>query len=277
MRPVTLDFDGKEVSPRSAIVPICHRIGERRFKIVGTGFYLTRYGLLASAGHVLESMVSPKSGLIEDAFVLQEHGSDSILYRRLVSASVSTSSDVGLVQLETETAKGKVAPNPRVPLSWRRPEDGEQVVAYAYPQNYEIVFEPGLPSPVIKCDYIEGQFLSELSVNERPNLRYPHYETSLHVPDGASGAPVFDKHGHVIGICCRGWDFGEELASEPPLSSVLPSVYLRTVGETTATPPSYSWEYLQLPDAVRGTRLTFDSLVEHEHVIAHTGPRRGTA
>lgn len=273
----TLNRDGDEVSPRAVVVPICQRMGYRRYRIVGTGFYVTRYGLLATAAHVLTAMVNTRTGLIEDAFVLQEHGESSILFRPLVSASISNVVDVGLVQLETQTAKGIVPPNPRTELSWSCPADGEALVTYAYPQNYELSHEEGAPHPTILCDYIEGSFLEEISADQRPFIRYPHYETSLCVPDGASGALVFDPTGRVIGICCRAWDFGEGEQSATPLSSVVPTTYLRTIGETAASPPEHSWEFAQLPEALKGSRLSFDSLVHYGHVLALTGPAPASA
>lgn len=263
-------------SPRSFVVPICQRIGYRRFRILGTAFYVTRYGLLATAEHVVRAAVSARTGRIDELFVLQERDAATILFRGVTSAAASDQVDVALVQLETRTKQGAVAPNPRVRLSMSTPSPKSPLCSYAYPQNHELAFQEGLPEPVIGCDYIEGEFIEELSAGERPNLSYPHYETTLAVPSGASGAPVFDSTGSVIGICSRGWDFGQGADSGPPLSSIIPSAYFSTITRTCASPPMRSPEYLSTPTALLGAGLSFKHLVELGHVEVFNARRAST-
>ena len=49
--------DGSEVHPCSGVVPILKEIATKQLAVIGTGFFISRYGLFATAAHVVQALV----------------------------------------------------------------------------------------------------------------------------------------------------------------------------------------------------------------------------
>ena len=154
----------------------------------------------------------------------------------------------------------------RVGLSNRTPSHGSLVTTYAYPENKDLDFRPPENVPEIRADYYAGKFLRDISNSENPNLPYRHYETSILVKSGASGGPVFCE-GVVIGVNCRGWDFGND---DDALSSIIPVEAALDVEVAIHQLPEISWEHSQVPMHMRNSKLTLRQLVEFGHVLYNT-------
>jgi hypothetical protein len=255
----TLHSDGLPASPRQVVVPVCQRIGVAKLRVVGTGFFIARYGLLATAGHVIDS-----------AFILEERDQNTARFRQVFSAAASDVMDVGVIQLQNSGSVHTELPNARLGLSWLLPPTGSSLVAYAYPENLEIQLAKGEDSQPINCGYMEGEFIAAVQADQRPFIKYPHYETSLDVRAGASGAPVCSKDGRVIGICCRGWDFRGAEHETAPLSAVIPVGYLQTLRSIHVLVPDGSPERQEIRDGKRSDKLTFDELVALKHIDLKT-------
>ena len=73
---------GQDVHPGSGAIPILKDIEPGRLKIVGTGFFITRYGLFATARHVLQELADIEQGKLDNGFVL-EHESSPFLVETL--------------------------------------------------------------------------------------------------------------------------------------------------------------------------------------------------
>ena len=70
-RPAALRGDGQPIEPGDGVVPILQEVGLKRLKVVGTGFYITRYGLVATAKHVIEELKAPGELRLLPGFVLR--------------------------------------------------------------------------------------------------------------------------------------------------------------------------------------------------------------
>lgn len=80
-RPQALRSDGQPIEPGDGVVPILQEVSSKRLKVVGTGFYITRYGLVATAKHVVEELQMPDELRLRPGFVLHLGPNNSILLR----------------------------------------------------------------------------------------------------------------------------------------------------------------------------------------------------
>jgi hypothetical protein len=152
---------GDRISPGEGVVPLLKRIADKRYRVVGTAFYVTRYGLLLTAKHVVEDLVPPGDTVIEHAFVLQDskHG---LLRRRVLGASLSVPFDIAAVQVENgmeATPPRPGPPNLIGELSLDVPAKGAALVIWSYPENAELDFTDPTRPPIMRAGYYTGQFL----------------------------------------------------------------------------------------------------------------------
>ena len=259
--------DGRALPPGAGVVPILKQLGAHKFKVVGTGFFLTRYGVFATAKHVLDDLADYESGTLHPGFILQDEPEGDLIIRRIVGISVSNTADVGLGQADNGVGRsGRLGPaNLRGAISLTRPAINEALVSYGYPENAVLDFELKDP-PILRGDYIHGKFLSQVAAGSNPFIRHAHYETSLEVRSGASGCPVFNKTGRIVAIACRGWDFRGAEHEGDDLSSVIPVTQLLPLELGCLRIPSDSWEFTQIPANRHGATLTFAELITYGHV-----------
>jgi hypothetical protein len=102
--------DGTEIEPSAGIVPIMKEVEEDRYAVIGTGFYITRYGLFMTAAHVLSELVNWKEQKIarSRSFVCHPAGDNEVHLRRIVAITISNSVDLGseaLTRLESLVLK----------------------------------------------------------------------------------------------------------------------------------------------------------------------------
>lgn len=256
------DGDGNTISPASGVVPILLSVDELQLKVVGTGFFLTRYGAFASAGHVLNELVNSQSGRLKQCFVLQHNDVDRFYIRQIIGISVSNVADVGMGQVQNDDG----ANNRRCPISFICPDVDETLKTYAFPENAIMDFRDSSATPRLRGDFFSGQFLTKNDRSARPFIPYDHYETTIDIRGGASGCPIFNSNRRAVALACRGWDFrGGEHEGEN-LSSIVPLTQLLTLELGCLRIPEQSWEFSQIPEIRRNKALTFGELVAYGHV-----------
>jgi hypothetical protein len=269
------DAAGREIAPASCVLPILKEIGPGQLKVVGTGFYITRYGLLATAKHVLEDLCDLKTLTLRTGYVFQDDDQGGFALRRIEAATWSNTADVGIAQVENRIGGAKQHPGPanrRVRLSLTRPPPGDRLVSYAYPENKVLDFRDPGHVPHLQGTYVVGAFHREVPSQAHPVIPHPHFETTLEIRSGASGCPIF-SNGFVVAIACRGWDFQGGEYDGDHLSSVVPVTQLLPLEARCASVPPESWEYSETPPSRRGSVLTFAELVAYGHVDVGTfGP-----
>lgn len=180
MSPSAWTLDGKPVEPGSGVVPLMKEVGFRRLKIVGTGFYVTRYGVFLTAGHVLEDFVDRPNREVLKGYVLHVVGNGTAHLRRIRHITILEPFDLALGQADNYVEKYPDAPllNLRVPLTLRVPVPGARLVTYAYPEN-KILDANVTKKLVVQAGYYEGEFSKFVQQSEHPSLPYPHIETTI--------------------------------------------------------------------------------------------------
>ncbi|MDA0733220.1 MAG: serine protease [Chloroflexi bacterium] len=235
--------------------------------VVGTGFYISRYGLFMSAKHVLETLINESKANLDVGYVCHRGVGNTIHLRRIRRVSFLNPQDIAVGQADNYVEQFPKDPlrNMRVKLTTDLPLPGDSVITYAYPQNEILDFTRTDAVPVIAGDYFQGEFIRSVDKSDHPFMQYPYFETTIKLRSGASGGPVFDSKGRVIGINCRGWDFGvEDEGTE--LSSMVPVSAALDLKCEPLQLPSCSWEASQIPEGLELATLTIRDLAKFGHI-----------
>ncbi|MDQ3652661.1 MAG: serine protease [Acidobacteriota bacterium] len=246
-------------------------IEKGKLSIIGTGFYISRYGLFLTAKHVLEELVDYQRRTILRSFICHLEDDDEdvgkVYLRTIRYISLMNEVDLAVAQANNYNEEFPQSPlaNLRATLTTEVPQIGSSLVTFAYPENKILDFTQSETTPEIKADFYEGLFLKHVTNSEHPFIPYPHYETSIQIKHGASGGPVF-ANGRVIGVNCRGWDFGEAEDDKNSLSYIIPVRELLSAQIDLVQLPEISWEYNQIPDSQRNKALTVAELVRFGHI-----------
>jgi len=271
------DSSGSEVHPGIAITPILLALGPGLFRVVGTGFYITRYGLFVTAKHVVDDLANEGRTRLQPSYTMQFTPGNTFHLRRILSASFHPGApverpDIAVCQadngLATEPAGAEI--NERIGLTLVVPEPGLPVGTYAYPDNRELDMRPPNEKVVIKADFFEGSFIGRRDATSHPYIRYPHFETTVELRGKASGGPVFGEAGHAFAVNCRGWDFRGGEHEGRHLSYVVSVEGFLDLPIAVPQIPPWSAEYAAIPPTRRDTRLTGRELVEYGHVALHS-------
>lgn len=266
--------DGPPPDPREVIVPLIRRTEGRRYEVTGTGFFITVYGLVATACHVLDEFVTGGGFALQAA-----RGDTSVAYhRRLRAVTRNQQFDVGVAQVDNamDDAPDRWLRN-RVPiLSTDILEAGSSLSTFVYPESQFDL--DGDPVPMLQTVSLQG-VVKRIAMgdgpDDNPRIRYPHYETNMLIPSGASGGPVFDERGRVVGINCSGMDFGEDPGPEGEHSYVIPIaclLHVRLTGSIQVNNESRSYplfggdphreEGWSIPELASLGHITFDPPLE---------------
>lgn len=257
------------MDPGDAIVPILKEVDRKRLKVVGTGFYITRYGLVATAKHVIEDLKAEDALTLGTGFVPHLGPKNTVILRRIRKAHLLNAADVAVIQADNFLDTHPEAPllNLRPILSLKLPAAGEPLVTYAYPDNRVLDFNVVGHVPEIHGDYFQGGFLRLVSEPEHPLLQFPYFESTVELRGGASGGPVFDSSGRIIAVNCRGWDFQGSEHEGTHLSYLVPISHLLDLEIDPFMVPPASWEAAQMPgESTPRQKFTISELARYGHV-----------
>jgi S1-C subfamily serine protease len=199
-------LDGKRIEPQNSIFPILKSISPTESEMIGTGFFLTRIGHFVTARHVIEEAVDIKKlqqlGSIHAVHFVEGF---SALVRHITKVSWNNNSDIAVGKMDYHVMNDTGLPLynkvPRFTLTV--PPIGSKVVTFAYPGTDKRL-KKGAGS-LISAGYFDGALLGHsLQPRDSVMVNWPHYTTSIDVQGGASGGPVFDHLGRIIGVNCVG-------------------------------------------------------------------------
>ena len=264
----SLRGDGAPIHPGTGIVPILKEVGTKRLSVIGTGFYITRYGLVATAKHVVEDLTDDGKSLTP-SFVLHLQDDDAIVLRPIRRAHYLHDVDLAVVQADNFVNDGSrsALQNLRAVIAPVLPRDGTPLVTYAYPENAILDFNDTGLIPVVRGDYFAGGVLRFVNRPEHPLLPFPYLETTVEVRSGASGGPVLLANGSVVGVNCRGWDFRGGEHEGQHLSYIAPIALLLDLEVDTFQLPRFSWEGNQFETPLP-PRTTIRELVRRNIILS---------
>jgi hypothetical protein len=206
--------DGRLFFDASAIFPIFIEGEPGTLELVGTGFYITRFGHFLTACHVLLDIDEREKTGFMFHMLDDEKGA---LIRNITMFSYHPTADVALGALEHPP--GYIFNSVPI-LTTECPRIGEPIVSVAYDKGTrqsagELFIDP---------KYMSGNF-EEAHPDGRDSvvLPFPCYRSSITIPGGASGGPVFDNHGRVFGINCTHYE-GTAISYLARIEEVLPLI-----------------------------------------------------
>lgn len=193
---------GKAVKPSEAIAPIIAQdLKSNQFRIIGTGFFVGHQGIMVTAKHVLDD-VRPNGKVNGPIGVCHMLENDTYILRNIKQSFEYPDSDVAVVVLDQPKHKqtGHILTNKAVHLSFNDCSIGDDVCTFAYPKS--VVQSDGVKHIMhFSSTFFEGKLVKEFpNGRDKGMLPNPCWQTNMHIHGGASGGPVFNKQGHVIGI-----------------------------------------------------------------------------
>jgi S1-C subfamily serine protease len=195
---ITRTADDRPFVEASAIFPIFAHVEAGTLELVGTGFYVTPLGHFLTARHVLADIYEKqRPGFM---FHMADDGNTALI-RSITKFSSHPTADVALGVLEHPS--GYVL-NSVPTLTTECPQIGEPIVAVAYDKG---THQSNNKILTIWPKYMSGDFeYAHPDGRDTVMLPFPCYRSSINIPGGASGGPVFDVQGRVFGINCTGYE-----------------------------------------------------------------------
>lgn len=196
-----------------AVFPILKKI-DGRDAIIGTGFFIGQ-NIFVTARHVLEDEVA--GGRLKHAIGAIHIHSGKWTIRWMTRGAWDANSDVAVCVLQPMHKDGNPLTNKVLPLRASIPQKGAFATAFAYP-NHD--FFDGAIS--LWPSAYPGSLLEE-HVHRGPSvkLKPPYFQTDMHLHPSASGAPVFDDHGRVWGVCSCSYDGATDVSFVTPIAPIL--------------------------------------------------------
>ena len=264
---VVTNSRGENAHPGEAVTPILLQLEPGLYKIIGTGFYITRYGLFLTAKHVVEDLTQA-DGTLRNCLTWHLPNDSEINMRQIKRASIDRNAplhapDIAVCQADNFSF---TLMNERIGIVVSPPV-GSIVGTYAYPENELLDFRDKSLPKIIRSDSFEGVVIEHVKTG--PFLRYPHIRTSIDIRSGASGGPAFVAAGHAFAVNCRGGDLLDGEYDVKHESTVVPVTEAFGLAVPLPDFPADSWEAKQLQVHGLRDRATLGELVACGHVTLH--------
>jgi hypothetical protein len=235
-------LDGTDVPDKYSVIDDFNRQGDVGRSIVamfeidpddgkwtatGTGFFVAK-DILITARHVFEHKFSLKRSYAWDGsdpdakeaaqvfrhVIVQQSADGTHEIRQVIRSVMSARADICMVKVEP----AKVAGQPCLPLTGKLPQVGDTVFTYAFPES--TIVEDGKKREV----WLNGGFyrgiVHEVSLSGIGTMTpWQNFRVDFHIHGGASGGPVFNRSGRIVGINCTSFDGQTDLSFVTSISS----------------------------------------------------------
>jgi hypothetical protein len=204
-----IDKAGPLPNPIGHTFPLLTHDDQGIWSLVGTGFYISEDGLFVTARHVMEHVL--RDGRQVAPLVILHAWSSSglfvtsaILFRPISQCWLSDQADLalGVAATATNNQTGEVLRHWCWPLSWSMPAVGTPIGTYAFPRHTvsgdgrEFVFQPEL---------YPGYVLHAADFRDSSMITFPYLEVDCRIHGSASGGPIVQNGGRVVGANCTEW------------------------------------------------------------------------
>jgi Trypsin-like peptidase domain len=200
------DQEGPLPNPVGHTFPILTHNSLGVWELVGTGFYISSDGLFVTARHVVKHVLDD-GRQIAPLVIVHQHsdtglfGPSQVLFRPIMQCWLGNPADValGVAATATNNQTGEHLRHWCWPLSWSIPADGEHVGTYAFPQHS---MSPDGRSLHLHPDLYPGEVRSTGPFRDRSMVPFPYLEVNCRIHGAASGGPIAQAGGGVVGVNC---------------------------------------------------------------------------
>lgn len=229
------------------VFPLCAQGKGKRWRFIGTAFFINHFGVFVTAKHVIEEYFAGRCSPGDDALcavIMTRDNTGLVLPVLHTSRHPIADVAVGRLGLVQHTATGKIEPTLSFPLTLVPGKVGAPAITFAYPQT-EVDAQSSPQHFRIAPWFFHGKITQHHPLG-RDRIMLPGnvYETSIAIKGGASGGPVYDENGNIFGINSTGID-GTDVSYVSSVGDVLDLV----VGG------------LNLPDGTRRDTMTIRELI----------------
>jgi hypothetical protein len=213
---------GQVSNTTNAVFPILKQRDEDTLEALGTGFFITDFGLFMTAKHVfLDRNIDPECDKLLVPHLLPEDHTH--IMRPVIWADGHATTDiaVGLARPITRSENNTQTLCSHLALVAETPSVGEMVFSHGHPlTNVLLLTENGDQVVLLNLFWTEG-IVRQHFPNGRDRVLQPGccIETNLESDGGSSGSPVMDQYGRVFAVISSGFDDRTTYAA--PIADIL--------------------------------------------------------
>ncbi|KXJ57525.1 MAG: hypothetical protein AXW12_06285 [Thalassospira sp. Nap_22] len=244
-----VESNGDTTTTPKGIVPLA-MVNDGELSVIGTAFYISRYGILVTARHCIDEINS--YGQVDGVVIFHWLDSKKYALRPIVKAWSSHHADVAVLLALPMQKKENANPLPTdtVQVSIQRPPPGTEIVTYAFPNTKKSSLPNKGTKFAFSATHIEGRILDYFpSGRDKRMITWPVYRTDLQIQSGASGGPVFSEQGSVFAVNTSSIENNDE---EQPISYITPIDYILDASFDDLKLPGYAqttWTMKELASA----------------------------